>query len=54
MSYDKFKPRVLDIPIFSGDINIEEFFDWMTKKNNFFEYMEILEKKKMKQVAYSL
>ena len=36
---DEYKLKV-DIPIFSGDLGIERFFDWLTKVDRFFEYIE--------------
>ena len=32
----------VDIPNFSGDLDIKEFLDWLTKEDKFFEYIELL------------
>ena len=40
---DEYKLRV-DIPIFSGDPDIEGFLDWITELDHFFKYMEIPDK----------
>ena len=48
---DEFKLKV-DIPTFSGDLDIEGFLDWITDVYCFFEYMEILEERKVKLVVF--
>ena len=48
-----FKLKV-DIPFFSGNLNIEDFIDWIAEINKFFDYMEVPEKKKMELVACRL
>ena len=47
----KFK---VDIPVFSGNLNIEDFIDWIAKIDKFFDYMEIPKEKKVKLVACRL
>lgn len=36
----EFRTKV-DIPSFSGSLNIKEFIDWIGEINRFFEHMEI-------------
>ena len=48
-----FKLKV-GIPSFSGNFNIEDFIDWIAEIDKFFDYMEVLEEKRMKLVAYRL
>ena len=50
---DEFKLRV-DIPTFSGYLDIEGFLDWIIEADRFFEYMGIPEKRKAKLVAFRL
>ena len=50
---DDFKLKV-DIPTFSGDLDIERFLDWITKLDLFFEYMEFSEERKVKFVTFQL
>ena len=50
---DKYKLKV-DIPHFSGYIDIDGFFDWFTKVDRFFENIEFLEDRIFKFVAYRL
>ncbi|KAF2309848.1 hypothetical protein GH714_005364 [Hevea brasiliensis] len=42
---DEFKLN-MDIPTFSGDLDIEGFVDWLIEVDHFFEYAEILEERK--------
>ena len=37
---DEFKLKI-DIPTFSGDLDIERFLDWIIEVDRFFEYTEI-------------
>ena len=52
-SNDEYKLKV-DIPNFSGDLNIERFFVWLTEVDRLFEYIEFPKEIKVKFVAYKL
>lgn len=42
------------MPYFDGKLAIEEFLDWLQNRENFFNYMDIPEEKRVKLVAYKL
>ena len=44
----------VDIPIFSSNFSIEEILDWLVDVDRFFEYMDMLEERRMKLVAHRL
>lgn len=43
-----------DIPHYGGQMNIIEFLAWVKAVDNFFEYMEDLEDRQVKMIAYKL
>ncbi|WCJ37824.1 hypothetical protein M5689_018923 [Euphorbia peplus] len=43
-----------DLPTFGGDLDIEEFLDWLSKVERFFQYADVSDHRKVKLVAYRL
>ena len=44
----------MDLPSFNDRLHIEDFLDWVHIVENFFDYLNILEKNQVKLVAYKL
>lgn len=44
----------MDLPSFDGRSHIEDFLDWVHNVKNFFNYLDILEDRQVKLVAYKL
>lgn len=44
----------MDLPSFDGRLHIADFIDWVHNVENFFNYLDILEDRQVKLVAYKL
>ncbi|KAL4582173.1 hypothetical protein LXL04_006715 [Taraxacum kok-saghyz] len=49
-----YRQRAKDVPSFNGSMNIEDFLDWMSELENFFQFYEIPMDKRVTLVAYKL
>lgn len=44
----------IDLPYFDGNMDIEDFLDWIQTVEKFFDYMRVPESKQVRLVAYKL
>jgi len=44
----------VELPSFNGNISIEEYLDWVSEVEKFFDYMGIIDDKQVYLVAYKL
>ncbi|KAL4600596.1 hypothetical protein ACB092_11G210400 [Castanea dentata] len=44
----------VELPSFNGNVSIEEYLDWISEVEKFFDYIYIADDKKMCLVAYEL
>ena len=44
----------IELPSFNGNISIEEYLDWVSEVDNFFDYMDTADDKQVCLVAYKL
>lgn len=42
----------MDLPWFNGSMNIEDFLNWLSELERFFEYMDIKDKGRLNSLAY--
>ena len=47
---DNSRPRV-DVPMYEGNLNVEELMDWINALNKYFDFEEIEDKKKVRYAA---
>lgn len=44
----------IDLPSFNGNLDVEDFFNWIKNVESFFDYMNTPEENKVKLVALKL
>ena len=44
----------VELPSFNGNVSIEEYLDWVSEMEKFFDYMSIADDKQLCLVAYKL
>jgi hypothetical protein len=42
----------MDIPVYEGNLDVEELLDWIRALDKYFEYEDVKEDKKVKHVCY--
>ena len=45
-----YRPRV-EVPMYEGNLNVEEIMDWINALNKYFDFEEIKDKKKVRYAA---
>ena len=44
----------IELPSFNGNVSIEEYLDWVSEVEKFFDYMGVVDDKQVCLVAYKL
>ncbi|KAJ4719082.1 RNA-directed DNA polymerase [Melia azedarach] len=52
-NYSNYKVN-LDLLVFKGSLHVEDFLDWLADVENYFDYMDILDERKVKLIAMKL
>ena len=45
---------IVEVPMYEGDLNVEELMDWINALNNYFEFEDIEDKKKVRYATTRL